>query len=959
MLDTGCTYRSGGPLVFSIPVDRYIGDVQKLKANGLIPSTATLKLPAWDIDLNGGVPGQYAPEHDRISFNGHILNPQVLQGDNQIWQLNEFSIPIEWVNFPDDPGPGGTIIPKDNVVQIDIDVDNAGSGEYWCTAIDWATLAIEAPRPVVMVHGILSSGAAWDKPGFSWVSKLNDLGIPNSNRLNMGDLDSIQSNAGKIAAEVNDATRRWGVDKVAIVAHSKGGIDSRHFVECNDSVAKLTQLGTPNAGSPLADYAQGILTVSSGLANSILINDLAGPAGVQLTTPYMKLLYNPFHGHNANVSYTTLAGDYNPNCAFCVDSILLALVGKGDTIVPISSVHALDYTDKRVIASTAPDISANHTGLNHSERVFQAVQDRVVSNAAVSGKSASPALSVSRTAAYAGLVAPGKTVKSTLAIEQSVPANFTLMYKAGNLDFALTSPSGQRFDSGTVAGNPNVTYDAEQVMGGWIKSFSFASPQVGLWTIDVTASSTEAPAGVGFSVSAWLQNPALTFEGKVVSPNVHLGEALVLTGTVVSSGIPVANAVTTAKILLPDQTTSVVSLHDDGLNGDAVNGDGVYTGTFTGTNQPGTYRVTFMAKRDTAPAFSREDFTLATVSRSFSGFANSYTDSGFDTDGDGLYNFLSINTDVNITESTNYRLMGILTDKNGNELTTSLEQALDPGKHTLTLNFDGNALYKAGIDGPYTLTVIRLAEENGLDILPNQVLTNVYTTAPYSYLQFQHPNVVLTGTGTSTGIDTNGNGKFDTLRASFGVSIRNAGSYTWSARLADKNGTQIGLASNAGNLSVGLNMLTLEYDGTKIGSNKIDGPYYVKGLLISGAGDSLVASDVLTTAPFLAGQFEGYPSMNPIGNAGGPYNAHVGIPVILDASASNDPDGKIVRYEWDVNNDGTYDISTTTSTVSYTFHNPYSGSVRLRVTDNDGLTGTATSQATIINTPPVSIPGGP
>lgn len=136
-----------------------------------------------------------------------------------------------------------------------------------------------------MAHGILSSGAAWNQPDFSWVRKLDDLGILNSNRLNMGNLDSIGNNAGKIANEVINAKQRWGVEKVDIVAHSKGGIDSRHFVENNDAVERLIQLGTPNAGSPLADVAQGILVVGIGLPNTVIVNALAGPAGVQLTQP--------------------------------------------------------------------------------------------------------------------------------------------------------------------------------------------------------------------------------------------------------------------------------------------------------------------------------------------------------------------------------------------------------------------------------------------------------------------------------------------------------------------------------------------------------------------------------------------------------------------------------------------------------------------------------------------------
>ena len=123
-------------------------------------------------------------------------------------------------------------------------------------SIDWAEIEIKVPRPVLFVHGIFSGPDIWTGHGFNWPNQLNSLGIPYSNDLDMGWLDSIGDNAQKIAAKIEALKRRWGVDKINVVSHSKGGIDGRHFVEYNDSVERLFQIGTPNAGSPLADYAQ-------------------------------------------------------------------------------------------------------------------------------------------------------------------------------------------------------------------------------------------------------------------------------------------------------------------------------------------------------------------------------------------------------------------------------------------------------------------------------------------------------------------------------------------------------------------------------------------------------------------------------------------------------------------------------------------------------------------------------
>ncbi len=73
----------------------------------------------------------------------------------------------------------------------------------------------------------------------------------------------------------------------------------------------------------------------------------------------------------------------------------------------------------------------------------------------------------------------------------------------------------------------------------------------------------------------------------------------------------------------------------------------------------------------------------------------------------------------------------------------------------------------------------------------------------------------------------------------------------------------------------------------------------------------------------------------------------------FDASASNDPDGTIAKYEWDLDGNGTFETnsgSKATTTRSYSAEGEYT--VRLRVTDNGGATDTAVRTLTIINNLP-------
>jgi YD repeat-containing protein len=71
-------------------------------------------------------------------------------------------------------------------------------------------------------------------------------------------------------------------------------------------------------------------------------------------------------------------------------------------------------------------------------------------------------------------------------------------------------------------------------------------------------------------------------------------------------------------------------------------------------------------------------------------------------------------------------------------------------------------------------------------------------------------------------------------------------------------------------------------------------------------------------------------------------------PVSFNASASSDPDGSIVKYEWDLDGNGSYETDTgsgATATSTYSSAGEYQ--VGLRVTDNTGATATTTRTVTV------------
>jgi len=97
----------------------------------------------------------------------------------------------------------------------------------------------------------------------------------------------------------------------------------------------------------------------------------------------------------------------------------------------------------------------------------------------------------------------------------------------------------------------------------------------------------------------------------------------------------------------------------------------------------------------------------------------------------------------------------------------------------------------------------------------------------------------------------------------------------------------------------------------------------------------------------------------PLAQPGGPYEGSINVPIAFDGTGSSDADGSIVGYAWDFGDGAT---STDPSPVyAYTATGIYQ--VALTVTDDDGLTDTATTQATVNDgsgmQAPVAEPGGP
>lgn len=99
------------------------------------------------------------------------------------------------------------------------------------------------------------------------------------------------------------------------------------------------------------------------------------------------------------------------------------------------------------------------------------------------------------------------------------------------------------------------------------------------------------------------------------------------------------------------------------------------------------------------------------------------------------------------------------------------------------------------------------------------------------------------------------------------------------------------------------------------------------------------------------------PNRNPVARTGGPYSACQGGAVLFDGTTSTDPDAScgdgLALYEWDLNNDGTFDVTGATPSVSGAQLSALglvagANTIKLRVTDSHSATNVGSGTLTLI-----------
>lgn len=291
-------------------------------------------------------------------------------------------------------------------------------------------------------------------------------------------------------------------------------------------------------------------------------------------------------------------------------------------------------------------------------------------------------------------------------------------------------------------------------------------------------------------------------------------------------------------------------------------------------------------------------------------FDGSFADYGLDIDGNGLFDYLAIEIGIDVTSAGDYNIYGTIEVDNG-VLWATNSTYLDSGSQSVTLRFDGKTIRRYRANGPYNLVYLILRDSNGI---PSDYASLAYTTSTFAYTQFERSSTEFTGIFADYGRDVDGDGSHDYLTVEVEIDSMEPGSYTIEGWLYDSNGNDITSAANSTDLGVGSQSVLLNFDGFAINRHRVDGPYNLRYLSLSGSDQLDFIYDAYETSAYSYTDFQktdaaftgSYSDYGKDTDGDGRYN-YLTVEVEIDVSTS----GKHAIIGWLYDDTGAEMVMTT------------------------------------------------
>jgi hypothetical protein len=223
-------------------------------------------------------------------------------------------------------------------------------------------------------------------------------------------------------------------------------------------------------------------------------------------------------------------------------------------------------------------------------------------------------------------------------------------------------------------------------------------------------------------------------------------------------------------------------------------------------------------------------------------------DYGLDLDGDGYFDQLVIEIEVNAPQPGTYwfqadlgvdRQVPTLVWTGGLIATAVVRADLAEGANTVQLVFDGLQISAAKVDGPYALKYLSITDVD--DPTPEDFANrglghwgSLYTTADYRAYDFQNQGAALSGRVTEQGLDGDGDGLYESLILNVGLDLFELRTYTVQGDLYDGRGGFVARATWTGTGSTA-SLQFSELAGTT-------GPYTLKDVYLINAEGEIIDS---------------------------------------------------------------------------------------------------------------------
>lgn len=599
-----------GPYKATIVIDRYFGsreDRDRMVENGLMPRNAVLVVPNFDCDSTD-YSLTYAPERDGLYLNGHFVG--YLWGEDEVWRCNTFEVPLEWLKFPSFPGDEA-----ENHLEIHVDMANGGK-EIWILGQVWQGIFLSAPDPVMLVHGWTDEQSSLDELADAITG---ETGIATAQARVIRDA-SPEENAEIVQQALAAEAEKMGVEKFLVVGHSKGGLDLRPVMDSNglDStyVRRALQIGTPNAGSQVAD----VVANPQGRKQKFYVNmakwkekiDVANPGFTSLTTEGCKTFNEKFHAPNAPLH--TIIGFVLPEYleGLYKDIVKVCnLPQRNDGIVTVDSAHALGTGVPQSPLDSGESSLYDHCAIVRGEGkkpVIALIKELSSASAARFASITPPnsgrgSLQVKTRSAEIPEEVPAEPPLSGDALQDepvivsgSTPWRTSAAFlKPGRYLLCLGFAPENVMVELQLASEPtprSLVLTRESEDGDrFLKSMGLSSCEIELGQADTGVFTIRVPGDAEETAMVFL------LRGAVDSPKFHFqvetdgsddvpGQEALFTAWLASSldNTPLTTGlqgvVATVAAYDSQDPTTTVTLHDDGQDGDKAAGDGIFSGRF-------------------------------------------------------------------------------------------------------------------------------------------------------------------------------------------------------------------------------------------------------------------------------------------------------------------------------------------------------------------------------------------